>query len=473
MDRIFVVGIAIAVVVLFVYFMTMDDTKEHMYDSRIGLSTRKGKAIFGRGNDYPLVKSYLSVMPTEKFNNLESSELCKSENAKLIQQNRCNQTVSGDRNAGDWMCRNDGYSGYNVAGVGGEEHMTNTKSTQMNKINNRLLSRKFGKTGNEKFMGQTSRSIHLSKPKKESLHETMSVNYGKDPFMVGGEYKSDIGNPNPYRNKAGSPHTIQEKYEEGDAESIEQKKVEDVTQGELNRLADESRAVIGELKKARDDQVADLDTAFGLSPELKNKLMEVEGENEQEQLRHLLESELEKYNKIMLIKEIKDTGVDFDRIPLEAGAEVNDVYRMVKLRRQSRHIGPFPSILGPGECYDETDWQYVMPYNSCDTDVSFKTLREKENYTSYNDECSRSTEYTGFGTEPSNFCATDKYQKAGNKKGLSNYADSHKKLADSCKANWNETNQARMVKGMSPWSVDRYQDGCTFPTAVGDVTQKY
>jgi hypothetical protein len=41
--------------------------------------------------------------------------------ALTFDQNRCNGTTDGRLMSNDWACRNDGYSGYNVASVGESE----------------------------------------------------------------------------------------------------------------------------------------------------------------------------------------------------------------------------------------------------------------------------------------------------------------------------------------------------------------
>lgn len=52
-------------------------------------------------------------------------EHARGGNFQARPQNRCNETTDGKSNANDWMCRNDGFSGYNVAGTG--EHFGQKK----------------------------------------------------------------------------------------------------------------------------------------------------------------------------------------------------------------------------------------------------------------------------------------------------------------------------------------------------------
>jgi hypothetical protein len=55
---------------------------------------------------------------SEQYTNLCEIARERSGAVTTVDQNRCNGTTDGRLMSGDWACRNDGYSGYNVASVG-------------------------------------------------------------------------------------------------------------------------------------------------------------------------------------------------------------------------------------------------------------------------------------------------------------------------------------------------------------------
>jgi hypothetical protein len=124
-------------------------------------------------------------------------------NKKRMKWNECNNSVSGASIGADWLCRNDGYGGYNVVGVG-EEKMGNSKKLMHQTNMNKALTKRSVNSGAEMFRGQTSRSILMSRPKRSGLHENMTDNKRGDPFYENDnvrEFNTDAGSPNVYRGK--------------------------------------------------------------------------------------------------------------------------------------------------------------------------------------------------------------------------------------------------------------------------------
>ena len=147
--------------------------KERLYSVQSNLKTSRGRqqdplgvSISERFNDEDEASPLVAHL-AENFDGGLCNVAEDGGNATTITQNRCNGTLAGDQNASDWMCRNDGYSGYNVAGVGGE-HFGNLKKknnvTRAEKMANDAYSKAFADyikstEGSEKF-STAQRSIY-------------------------------------------------------------------------------------------------------------------------------------------------------------------------------------------------------------------------------------------------------------------------------------------------------------------------
>lgn len=367
-------------------------------------------------------------------------------NFKRMSWNECNKSISGGKNNKDWMCRNDGYGGYNVVGVGGEEKMRNSrKLMHQSNINRALTSRNMGSLSAEQFRGQTSRSVLMSRPKRSSLHENMVDNKRGDPFYENEnvrEFNTDAGSPNVYRGSKFSGHAgfagvVGEHF--GSVKEHLEEVVEDITEEEVDEVAVKNAALIEELKKQRANAMLEYDTLYDLDPTVRDQLSVIDPDtSDSEKLRQLLAEKVKQAKKIQVVRQLKKAGRNVD--VTQSMDEIMDVAKLVKGMRVSKVVGPMANIMAPRECNNEHSWNSVKAANQCAPYASYLSGAE---HMSNN----------GVG-EP----ATLAYAHAG----VSDYANSYKKLSEDCKANWNASGGNDRPTEGGQWRGERYRYGCDF-----------
>lgn len=388
-----------------------------------------------------------------------------------LDQNRCNPTTDGRSNGNDWMCRNDGYSGYNVASVGEES----ASVSHSRRINDELVGIVLNPIGADNMHAQMSRAGHVFRPKREDLQESMVVNVGGDPFYssVTPVFETDAGNPNPYKNRAGDPSERFSSFAERNRMVMEA--LEDIDYNELAYIDKSTADAITAIELARAGDIASLMDVADSDPALKMELSVIDSADDIVNLNKLLDEKLAKQRAVAMVAEIKARDpaslVSVD-LPIK---QIEAVYREVVKTRRSRVVGPYPYVLAPNECDYEGKWTTIMPANTCQPSYVkamssaigelFGTVSEAFTGTllgSYKAPCGRG--HSKGEVVACNYCRTQSMIPASSVTGAFDPVDAYKNLEKHCATDFNHSGgNDRQVDGV--WKSERAPYGCKYPMA--------
>jgi hypothetical protein len=356
-NGVYIMGGVVLLLVIMCYYRDIASLMEGMV-SMSPYATRQGDVP--RPTPSVWADRYGSLGAEQMSNLCEMSRERKG-NVLTMEQNRCNPTTDGRTVADDWMCRNDGYSGYNVASVGEES----ASVSQSRRINDELVDLVLSPLGADNMVGQMSRPGHVFRPKREDLQESMVVNVGGDPFYssIKPVFETDAGNPNPYKNRAGSPTEGFATFAERNRMAMEA--LEDIDYSELAYIDKSTADAISAIELARKGDIDSLMAVAETDPALKMELTVIDSPADIVNLNKLLDEKLAKQKAIGMVAEIKardPSSIVTEDLPIK---QIEAVYREVVKTRRSRVIGPYPLILAPNECDYEGKWTTIMPSNTC------------------------------------------------------------------------------------------------------------
>jgi hypothetical protein len=244
--------------------------------------------------------------------------------------------------------------------------------------------------------------------------------------------------------------------------------VNDTASAELDAVAVQTANTIKVLQAARDNELSSLDTLYGVPADIKSALSNIDTEQDRAKLDELLSGQVAKLKVVQEVAAIKNAGfvVDANQTP----EQIEAVYRSVIKNRRSRAVGPFPFILSPNECSDESDWKSIVPANSCNPAYA-KTLSHKmnEGFKTFINQLTGTPEACGNGVpsgvvSPSNFCASQRFQKAlgAGSPFLQEYAQLYSNLEVHCANDYNSSGGNNRQFDGGAWRNDRYQHGCKY-----------